>query len=139
MARFDTSGMDDIIDAVLRMGEAGEEIGDEMLLAGAEETKQAWGQAIADHGLVDTGEMFESIGYARKPKDVGDIRTIDIYPRGKDSKGVRNAEKAFVNHYGTSSRKATHFVDDADEAAGPRVQAAMEKVYDNYLEKEGLK
>lgn len=139
MARFETDGLDDVIDTVLRLGEAGKEVGDDMLLAGAEQSKQAWGQAIANHELVDTGAMFRSVGYARKPKNVGGIRTIDIYPLGKDRKGVRNAEKAFIQHYGSSRIKATHFVDEADEAAGPMVQTVMEQVFDHYLEKEGLK
>lgn len=138
MARFETDGLDDMIDAVLRMGKAGEAVGDDMLLAGAEEVREAWKESAEKHELKDTGDMIASIGYARKPKDVGGVRSIDIYPQGKDRKGVRNAEKAFVLHYGTSRIKATHWVDDADEASGPKVQAAMERIYDDYLKKEGI-
>lgn len=133
MARFDTSGIDDIINEITRLGDAGKEVGDEMLLAGAEEVKQAWRQSAERHKLRDTGDMINSIGYARKPKNIGDVRAIDIYPQGKDRKGVRNAEKAFVHEYGTSSIPAKHWVTEADEVAGPKVQAAMEKVYDKFI------
>jgi len=133
MARFDTSGIDDIIEELTRLGDAGKEVGDEMLLAGAEEVKLAWEISAGMHGHKKTGDMIKSIGFPRQPKDVGGIRSIDIYPQGKDRKGVRNAEKAFILHYGSSSIPASRWVDDADEEAGPRVQQAMEDIFDDYL------
>lgn len=133
MARFDTSGIDDIIEEVTRLGEVGQAVGDEMLLAGAEEVKTAWKISAGMHGHKDTGDMIDSIGFPKKPKDVGGIRMIDIYPQGKDRKGVKNAEKAFILHYGTSNIPASHWVDDADEEAGPRVQEAFEEVFDKFL------
>lgn len=137
MARFDTTGIDDIIEELTRLGDAGKEVGDEMLLAGAEEVKLAWEISAGTHGHRDTGDMIKSIGFPRQPKDVGGMRSIDIYPRGKDRKGVRNAEKAFVLEYGTSSIPATHWVTEADENAGPMVQDAMEKIWDGFLRKGG--
>lgn len=133
MARFETKGIDNIIDDVIRLGEAGEEIGDEMLMAGAEEVKKAWKESAEKHKLKDTGDMIDSIKYPRQPKKVSDIRQIDIYPQGKDRKGVRNAEKAFIHHYGTSKIATTGWVDDADQAAGPEVQKVMEKIWDDFL------
>ena len=133
MARFDTSGLDDVIKSVTRLGEEGKTVGDEMLLAAAEEVKQAWKQSAEMHRLKDTGDMIASINYSRTPKTAGDVRSIDIYPLGKDRKGVRNAEKAFILHYGSSKIPATHWVEDADEAAGPRVKEAMERVFNNFI------
>lgn len=133
MARFDTSGIDEIIDAVVRVENGLEELGDEMLMAGAEEIKLAWQIAAGMHGHRLTGDMIESVNFPKKPKTVGGIRTIDIYPQGKDRKGVRNAEKAFILHYGTTSIEGSHWVDTADEEAGPRVQQVMEKIFEDYL------
>jgi hypothetical protein len=133
MARFDTFGIDRIIDEVLRMGNAGKEVGDKMLLAAAEEVKQAWKESAEKHGHRDMGDLINSITYPRKPKDVGGVKTIDIYPQGKDRKGVRNAEKAFILHYGSSSIPGSGWVTDADEAAGPEVQTAMEKIFDDFI------
>ncbi len=138
MARFDTSGLDDLIQDVLGLGDVAEEAGEKMLLAGAEEVKQAWKDSAEKHKLRDTGDMIESIDYARKPKNVGGIKSVDIYPQGKNRHGIRNAEVAFVQHYGTSKLPATHWVDDADDASGPKVQAAMEKIYDEELKQKGL-
>ncbi len=136
MARFDTSGIDDIVEEMRRMGELTGETADAMLLAGAEEVKKAWQTSAEIHGLRDTGAMIESIGYSRTPKTIDGIRQIDIYPQGKDRKGIRNAEKAFLNHYGTSRITATHWVDDADEMSAEPVQNAMEREFEKLIGKE---
>ena len=161
MARFDTSGIDDIIKEMKKMGELVGEAADEMLMAGAEEVKESWREAAQAHKLHDTGDMIESIGYPKQPKTVAGIKEIDIYPQGKDRNGKRNVEKAFILHYGTSSGAsiargqkkaakkkkkyknpgipATHWVDDADKIAGPRVQRVMEEKFDELLVKKGMK
>lgn len=133
MARFDTSGLDDVLREMEAAGELVGETADEMLLAGAQVVSEEWKRAAREAGLVDTGAMLGSIGYPRKPTTSGDVRSIDIYPQGKDERGIRNAEKAFVNHYGTSRLPATHFIDRADERSGPRVQAAFEEIWDRHL------
>lgn len=132
MARLDTSGIDGIIDELSRLGDIGQRVTDDMLRAGAEEVKKAWKDSADKHELRDTGDMINSIG-PTKTKTTDGARSVDIYPQGIDRKGVRNAEKAFVHHYGTSSIPAKHWVDEAEEAAGPKSQAAMEKIYDDFL------
>lgn len=136
MARFDTSGINDLINEVVRLGEVGEEVGDKMLLAGAEEVKNAWKFAAGLHGHIKTSDMVNSVEFSRRPENVGGVRTIDIYPQGKDRKGVRNAEKAFILHYGSSKLRPTHWVDDADAIAGPAVQETMEKVFDDFINRK---
>ena len=123
MARFDTSGIDEIINEMKNLGELIGPTADRMLVAGAEEVKKAWKSAAEMHGLRDTGDMINSIGFAKTPKEVSGIKQIDIYPQGKDRKGVRNAEKAFILHYGTKHIKATHWVDDADNISANTVPA----------------
>ena len=87
-------------------------------------------------------------------KTANEIRMIDIYPQGKDKKGkgVRNAEKAFILHYGASSRvaknevkikekypgngiPATHWVDDADKIAEPEVERVFTEIFDKFVNK----
>lgn len=133
MARFDTSGIDGILQEMDAAGELVGPVADGMLMAGAEVVAEEWRRAAKEAGLVDTGDMLASIGYPRAPKTAGDVRSIDIYPQGKDGRGIRNAEKAFVNHYGTSRLKATRFIDAADARSGPRVQAAFEDIWDKHM------
>lgn len=133
MARFDTSGIDGILQEMDAAGALVGPVADEMLMAGAEIVAEEWRRAANEAGLKDTGDMLASIGYASAPRTAGDIRSIDIYPQGKDRRGIRNAEKAFINHYGTSRLKATRFIDKADERSGPRVQAAFESIWDKHM------
>lgn len=134
MAQFSTDGIDQIAAEMAWMGEAAGEVADEMLLAGAEEVKRAWKETAERHGYRETGDMIESIRADKAPKsDANDVRRISVYPRGEDRKGVRNAEKAYVLHYGTSKIHGSHWVDEADQDAGPMVQDVFEKIWDRHL------
>lgn len=134
MAQFSTDGIDQIAAEMAWMGEAAGEVADEMLLAGAEEVKRAWKETAERHGYRETGDMIESIRADKAPKsDANDVRRISVYPRGEDRKGVRNAEKAFLLHYGTSKIHGSHWVDEADQDAGPMVQDVFEKIWDRHL------
>lgn len=151
MARFRTDGLDAIVEQMKALGELSGDAADEMLMAAAEAAKQAWKQAAKRHRLKLTGQLIESIGYPRRPKTVGGVRTIDIYPQGKSTytigsdgkrvsrkKPVRNAEVAFILHYGTSSKPGTFWVDTADELSEEPVQRAMEEVWERELRKRGI-
>jgi len=134
MARFDMSGLDETIRELRRLGEESGPVAVAMLQAGAEEVKKAWRQAAEENDLVDTGDMLESIGYAKQPVDIGGALAIDIYPQGRDRKGVRNAEKAFILHYGTTKLNATRWVDDADAISEQTAVPAMQKVFDDWIQ-----
>lgn len=133
MARFDMSGAEEMIRAMQRMAEDAGPAAEAVLQAGAEGVKRAWQEAAEAHDLRDTGDMIDSIGFSRKPKDAGDGLYIDIYPQGVDRKGVRNATKAFVLHYGTSKMHATRWVDDADKRSERYAIPAMNATWDEFI------
>ena len=135
MASLNVSGFDELIDELKAAGQmANEELVGEMLRAGAEEVKKAWKEVATERDFHDSGDMIESIGFARKPKDIADARIIEVYPQGTDKKtGVRNAEKAFLLHYGWSSFSPTHWVDEADERATEPAIKAMERVFNAHM------
>ena len=149
MARFEVEGLDLIIADMKRHGELAGETAQEMLMAGAEEVKQAWKDEAERRQFKDTKAMIDSIGFPRSTKRSSDILSIDIYPQGKDARGVRNAEKAFILHWGTNSKSTqrrkskkkfsgpgiprTLWVDDADRASGPRVLDAYTRIWDAFL------
>lgn len=134
MARFDTSGLQDLINDMRRMGETSGDVAQVMTAAAAEEVAKAWKRSAEEHELRDTGAMIESIGYPRGVEKIGDVCAVDIYPQGKDASGTRNAEKAFVLHYGTSRRPPTYWVDDADKYAAEPVQKRLEEIWGQFLE-----
>ena len=133
MARFEIQGMDETIAEMKRMGETTGPTPDRMLLAGAEEMKTAWVNAINRYDHVDTGAMRRSVGYAKKPKEIFGGKALDVYPRGKDKQGTRNAEKAFVLHYGRKNMTASHFVDAAETEGEPKAAADMVRVWDEHM------
>lgn len=136
MARFDVSGLDETIEEMKRLGQMTGRTADAMLMAGAEEVRKAWRQSAEEHRHRDTGDMIASIGFARTPKDVGSIRTIDIYPQGKDKRNIRNAEKAFILHYGTTKIRGSRWIDDADKISEQMVVPAMIRVWEQFLQNQ---
>lgn len=156
MARFDTSGFDDLIDDIAAMGDDTEEMFDAMLEAGTEEIVKARKEVAKKHNLIDTGSMIENM---KGTKIGGTGLSAEIYSRGKDKKGVKNAEKESILHFGVSSnaksksaksrrtkskRKypngipATHWVDEADALGRERAIERMERVHDEVITKHGL-
>lgn len=134
MARFDTSGMDGLISDMMRMGQNTGPVAEAMTMAAAEIIRRAWVRSANEHELRDTGAMIKSIGYPQKPTKFGDVLGIDVYPQGKDKSGTRNAEKAFVLHYGTSRIKPTYWVDDADKYSEETLPEALQQLWDEFLE-----
>ena len=137
MARLDMSGMDEVLKQMKDMQMLTGKVADEMLMAGAEVMKEAWKDTITRFELINNDDMRKSVGYPRQPKSINDVRTIDVYPQGKDRNGVRNAEKAFVLHYGRSNMDPTEFVDVAEQQGKAEADAVMEKIWDNFIENGG--
>lgn len=129
MATFDFSGMPEILAELRKRGEEGERVGQAMLDAGAAAAVASWQRTIDRLGLVNTGDLRDSIA----PTDYrGSYR--EITAKGKDRRGVRNGQKAFVLHYGTSRIRATYWWDTAYHEAEPQVNAAMRRVWDIYVQ-----
>ena len=136
MALFEAEGFDELVADLKKNADLLDSAAPEMLQAGADVVADAWRDAIQSHGLIDTGDMLDSVAPANLVNSSTE-KKIAVYPQGRDRKGVRNAEKAFINHYGASRRKATHFVDDAEtKAEGPAVEA-MAAVWYEKLESGG--
>lgn len=133
MARFDTSGLDDIIRQMRSLGQDSGPVAEEMVVASVEAIKEEWQKSAQAHGHIDTGAMIDSISYSPSTTVMGSIMSRDVYPQGTDGKGVRNATKAFILHYGKSTKAGSHWVDDADDNSAAPVQAVCETIWDNFL------
>ena len=133
MAQMNVTGLDAVIRDMARLGEMTGKAADAMLMAGAAVYQERWKHSAEEHGHVDTGDMVASVGYSGTPKTIEDARTLDVYPQGKDRKGVRNAEKAFILHYGSSSIKGSRWVEDAERDAERPAQEAMADIWDEFV------
>ena len=138
MASFKTSGdlIDDIAKKLEQLGEdVSGQLEQEMLDEGAKIIEFNWVKSIKNHNHIDTGDMVNSVGVAKGTKAK---KFRDIYPQGKDSKGVRNAEKAFIAHYGKSGQLGDRFVDEAEANSDAECAVAMHRKLDEYIEKKGM-
>lgn len=133
MARFTMTALDGVISEMQRMGHDSDEVAQAMLEAGAIEIREGWREAAEKYGLHDTGAMIESVDY---PYHGQTLRLLyrDIYPMGEDAKGVSNAEKAFILHYGSSHIKARYWVDDADGQGGLNAYHRIKAMWEEFLE-----
>lgn len=132
MAKFEMSGVDRIIDELGRMDALTGPMAEEMVDAGARVLVDTWKDVIRSRGHVDTGDMIRSVK-AKKPAGSSEVVAREVYPLGKDAKGVRNAEKSFILHYGWKSRQGDHFVDQVEADANEPAVSAMEAVMDKYM------
>lgn len=134
MARFDMTGLDELMQDMERKGQLVGEVADQMIAAGAEEVVNAWKTQAAQFTKDPraTGAMAASVKASRSVR-AGNATYSDIYPQGNDSKGVRNAEKAFILHYGKKGYPATHWVDEAEDAAKGPVQQRFEAIWDAFI------
>lgn len=143
MAKFECSGLDELAADMKRLGELdNDELVSEMLDAGAEVVAEEWQKGVErtvrNVDKRSSGDLAKSISVSKGVKKVGEASAKDIYPKGKDRKGVRNAEKAFILHYGKSGQSPTLFVDDIENTAEGKAVDAMSEKYNEYLEKEGF-
>ncbi len=138
MAKCSMSGFDELAADLKKLEQLdNDELVGEMLDAGAEIVVREWKNGIQK--TIKTkrskGELLESIGTGKGIEKIGGVSAKTIYPIGKDSKGVRNAEKAFILHYGKSGQTPTFFVDDAEAAAEDEAVEAMSDVFNNFCDK----
>ena len=134
MAQIDTTGLQAVLNDLRKLGEAAEPVAQVMTAAAAEEITAAWKQTAEEYGFRDTGAMIDSVGYPDGVQNMGGLFVADIYPQGKDARGTRNAEKAFILHYGSSRIKPSYWTDEADKRAGEPVQQRLEGIWGDFLE-----
>ena len=138
---MDTSGLDDLIRQMNRMGQITGPAAREMVEAGSKVIEDAWKASAGSHGHVRTGAMVNSTRSDATRGLGGTAVFRDIYPHGKDGKGVRNAEKAFILQYGRSygrtQKPGDYWVEEAEKDSEAAVVAVCQEIWDKYLASAG--
>lgn len=140
MASLEMSGISEFAEVLEKIGQSdNEELVEDMLTAGADIAVDEWKKGIASAVRTDrsTGETAAHVKAAKTKRSAGSSEK-EISPQGKDKRGVRYAEKAYILNYGKSGQAATHFLENAEKTAEPLITDAMQNVLNEYLEKEGL-
>ena len=130
MADFNVTGLDDVMKEMMSHQQAAEEAIPEMLNAGADILVKAQKSEVQSMKLVDTGDMMKSIKGDKIKKDKDGNSYIDVYPQGKDRKGVRNAEKAFVAEYGKSKVPARPWMRTANAKCSDEITEKEKEIWD---------
>lgn len=133
MARFVVYGMEQVVQEMEAREENLDAVVLEMLYAGADEIVMGWREAIAFAGLIDSHDMIDSVGYNSKATKTADERAVTVHAIGKDRKGTRNDEKAFIGHYGREKQNATRFVDKAEAIGAPTANMVMAQIWTDYI------
>lgn len=139
MARFNTIGLDDIVKDLNREAVRAERLAPKMLEAGAKVIAKAQKRKAEEmirsgrlrlHGndSRSTGAFLASIK-ATPIRGSGAKAHVDIYPQGKDEKGVRNAEKGFLAEYGTSHMPSYPWMKIACEESAPESIEKMQEIW----------
>lgn len=135
MANLTMSGLDDLIDDMRRLGEESGPMAEAMVDAAVVEIREAWRETAEDYDLHASGEMIESIGFPKGTVKTGAMLYRDVYPQGKDTvTGVRNAEKAFLQHYGYKEKDGNYWVDEAEDRARLRIEKRLPEMWGEFLE-----
>lgn len=135
MAHLTIKGVDELVKELEKMGQLTGPLADAMLRAGIQPIVEARKAEAIKRKHVDTGQMVKAIAADRKVQDVGGAgKHMTVYARGTDRKGVRNAEKEYILHYGSGKLPADHWVDAASDKAEPQAIAAMTDVLNHFIE-----
>lgn len=140
--RLETEGLDELIADLEKVMDLPEQVKDDMLNAEADVVVQAQKEEIESLGLVDTGQLRDSITRNRKVSvsKNGIGKYLDIYPQGTRENGVRNAEVGFILEYGAPKKeiKEYHWMRSANEKSTEAAVEAAAGVYDKFLKKNNL-
>lgn len=122
----------------------GGQIANKMLKEGTKDVTATWRQISFERHVL-TGNMYRAIESSNPKKNKYGRYTV-TYPRDYEErtrKGklvkVRNAEKAFYNHYGFYNVlfgkfiQGDKFVDDIDKIAEEKSDKTMQKVLDDFI------
>ena len=142
MARFTVEGA--------RVGKAGTTVTD--LGSAADGALEAAGERLAEYfrgaidmyGLVDTGELRESIKPTAVKESEKAGRYLDVYPQGKRTDGERNAAVGFYQEYGVTralprdSIPATHWMSNTVDDVADEIQDIIEQGVADAMEAAAL-
>lgn len=164
MARFNCSGLDEFALSLQEIAEISDDVKEDMLSAGADVAVSALKESVSKYGIVDTGELRDSIKKFLKHSKDGEPYYL-VYPYGTRKKakvkkmgreraygsnGVKrykpvkrkmsNNDVGFVHEFGAPYRgiPARPWMSTTVEASADEIAAAEFEVYDKWLKSKDL-
>lgn len=142
MASFSESGLNGLNLSLKELMELPDSVAGEMLSAEGRIVAAAQKRSIQGAGLVDSGQLVNSITVNAKVKKKSGTRYIAVYPKGKrkGKKAASNSEVAFINEFGAPKRgiPAKQWMRTANDGCADEAVRAAEQVYDRWLKSKGF-
>lgn len=147
MARLELEGLDGLIDDFEKLATIPDEVISDMLNAEADVVEAAQKAELRSLGLVDTGQLAESIKRTKKVVAGRGEQSLHIYPQGVRDDGIRNAEIGFIHEYGAPHNKAAQWkkgikaskwMKNANDKCEVEAVDRAAEVYDKYLKSKNL-
>lgn len=138
MANISINGIGKVMLSMQQIAEIPEDVQSEMLNAEADIVAKEIKKKGEEYGVRRTGETLAHIKKGKIKRDKDGNLCIYVTFSGKNAKGTRYAEIAFVNNYGTSKQMARPFVTVATITAEKPAGEAAEAVYNKWLQSKNL-
>lgn len=138
MASFGFSGIEELMAGLNEIAALPDDVAERLLLAEAEVVEKHQKQTGRAMGVYRTGVTLNAISHGKLKKTANGGRAIYVTPQGVNSKGVRNAEVAFINEFGKKNQRARPFIKTANELCADEAVDAAAKVYASYLATKNL-
>lgn len=137
MGSFTVNGIDALSDDLAALAALPDSVIEAILDAEADVILPAQRETARSMGVYKSGMTAGSIKKG-KVKKTATGKTLTVAPQGKNARGDRNAEVAFINEYGKEGQPARPFIRTANERAEPKAVEAGEKVYHEFLDRNNL-
>lgn len=138
MATFSFDGVSDLMLSMQKIAEIPEDVQSDMLNAEADVVLKAIKDKGEAYGVHRTGETLAHIRKGKVKRDKDGNLCIYITFNGKNEKGTRYAEIAFINNFGKKNQPARPFVTDGVIASEDRAAKEGEAVYNKWLQSNNL-
>lgn len=143
MGKLTVNGFDALSDDLASLASLPDSVIEQILFAEAEIVEAEQRATAKEMGVYDSGMTAGSIKKG-KIKKTASGQSITVAPRGRNVRGDRNSEVAFVNEYGRKGKggskglPARPFIRTANARAEKKAVEAGEKVLNDYLDSKNL-
>lgn len=138
MATYSVDGLSDFILSLQQIAEIPDEVQSEILNAQADIVASEIRSKGEAYGIHRTGQTLAHIRKGKVKRDRNWNRYILITFNGKNAKGTRYAEIAFVNNYGKKNQRARPFVTDARQSSEGKAGEKAADVYNDWIKSKNL-
>lgn len=138
MATFSFDGVGDLMLSMQQIAEIPEDVQAEMLNTEADIVLNAIKSKGEAYGVHRTGETLAHIRKGKVKRDKDGNLCVYITFNGKNAKGTRYAEIAFINNYGKKNQAARPFFTDGIAASEDQAAKKADAVYDEWLQSKNL-